>query len=70
MKVIKIFWSDLTASKQNEILELFGDNGNYDVFPLAIIECEDVAVDSHGMFDSPFNYCDAINKETLSENKL
>lgn len=33
IKTIEIYWDDLTESKQNEILEAIGDNGNYDVFP-------------------------------------
>lgn len=41
MKTIEIYWDDLTKEKQEEILELLGDNGNYDVFPIAIIEYAD-----------------------------
>lgn len=40
IKTIEIYWDDLTESKQNEILEALGDNGNYDVFPIATIETE------------------------------
>ena len=40
IKAIEIYWDDLTESKQNEILEALGDNGNYDVFPIATIETE------------------------------
>lgn len=40
IKTIEIYWDDLTESKQNEILETLGDNGNYDVFPIATIETE------------------------------
>ena len=32
-----IFWDDLSAETQTELLNLIGDNGNYDVFPLASI---------------------------------
>ena len=39
--MIRIFWDDLTQSKQKEILVAFGDNGNYDVFPVAEIPTED-----------------------------
>lgn len=39
---IEIYWDDLTKEKQNEILEVLnGDNGNYDVFPIATIEFEE-----------------------------
>lgn len=41
MKTIEIYWQDLTAEKQAEIFETLGDNGNYDVFPIATIEVED-----------------------------
>ena len=40
IKTIEIYWDDLTESKQKEILETLGDNGNYDVFPIATIETE------------------------------
>ena len=35
--VIEIYWDDLTKEKQDEILEALGNNGNYDVFPIAQI---------------------------------
>lgn len=35
--MIEIFFNDLTKEKQQEILEALGDNGNYDVFPIATI---------------------------------
>ena len=34
---IEIYWQDLTKSKQDEILQVFGDNGNWDVLPIAIL---------------------------------
>ena len=34
-KVIQLYWDDLSASAKERLLELLGDNGNYDVFPLA-----------------------------------
>ena len=37
-KAIEIYWDDLTESKQKEILDALGDNGNYDLFPVATIE--------------------------------
>ena len=37
-KQIEIFWQDLTRAKQDEILRIFGENGNWDVFPIATIE--------------------------------
>ena len=42
MKTIEIYWQDLTAEKQAEIFEILGgENGNYDVFPIATLEFED-----------------------------
>ena len=41
MKTIEIYLQDLTAEKQAEIHETLGDNGNYDVFPIATLEFED-----------------------------
>ena len=35
---IEIYWQDLTLSKQREILQAFGENGNWDVFPIAAID--------------------------------
>ena len=34
---ITIHWADLTPAKQSELLSAFGDNCNYDVFPIAEI---------------------------------
>lgn len=41
-QTITIFWDDLTKEKQAEILDAFGENCNYDVFPVAEIpvDCE------------------------------
>ncbi len=36
-KKIEIYFNDLTPEKQKEILDALGDNGNYDVFPIAVI---------------------------------
>ena len=38
---IEIYWNDLTADKQQELLNALGANGNYDVFPIATIEIEE-----------------------------
>ena len=35
---IEIYWQDLTRAKQSEILHVFGENGNWDVFPIATID--------------------------------
>ena len=36
-ETIPIYWNDLTPEKQKELFEALGDNGNYDVHPLAEI---------------------------------
>ena len=43
---IEIYWQDLTQAKQGEILQVFGENGNWDVFPITTIDVptEDEAV--------------------------
>ena len=41
MKTIEIFFDDLTKEKQAEILDTLGDNGNFDVVPIATIEFEE-----------------------------
>lgn len=32
--MIQVFWKDLTAEKQEEIINEFGDNCNFDTIPL------------------------------------
>jgi hypothetical protein len=32
-----IYWNDLSAETQAELLNLIGDNGNYDVFPIVSV---------------------------------
>ena len=38
---IEFYWQDLTPKKQEELLGIFGDNGNWDVIPFCTIETED-----------------------------
>lgn len=38
---IEIYWNDLTEKKQKEILELLGDNNNWDVIPIVTFEIEE-----------------------------
>ena len=42
-----LFWDDLAAETQTELLNLIGDNGNYDIFPLVSLNIsqddEDIA---------------------------
>lgn len=40
--MIEIYWGDISSEKQQEILDAFGENCNYDVFPIVQIpESED-----------------------------
>ena len=39
--MIEIYFSDLTKQKQDEIVEAFGDNGNFDVYPIATFLTDD-----------------------------
>lgn len=42
MRTFEIYFEDLTPDKQQELIEfLGGDNGNYDVIPLATLEEDD-----------------------------
>ena len=41
----KIFWNDLTPDCQKRLEKFLGDNGNYDVFPIATITKECVEND-------------------------
>jgi hypothetical protein len=34
---IEILFDDLTPEKQAEVLAKLGDNGNFDIFPIAVI---------------------------------
>ena len=48
MSKIEIYWDDLTKAKQDEIIEVFGDNCNYDISPMATIDAyldEDVTME-------------------------
>ena len=38
---IEIYWKDLTKEKQKEISNKLGDNNNWDVFPISVIEIEE-----------------------------
>ena len=38
---IEIYWDDLNAEKQQELMNALGDNGNYDIYPIATIEIEE-----------------------------
>lgn len=69
MKTVKIYWSDLTLSKQKEIIELLGDNGNYDVFPLTIIEYEEESYELPVASDSQAKTYNAVSKEN-DKNKV
>ena len=41
MMQIEIYWNDLTKEKQDEIMAMLGEYGNWDVFPMATIEIEE-----------------------------
>lgn len=35
--MLEIYWKDLTAEAQQRILDEFGENCNFDVFPIAVL---------------------------------
>lgn len=41
MPRIEFYWDDLTKEKQKEIIEVMGDNNNWDVFPFCVLEVEE-----------------------------
>ncbi len=41
MVEIEIYWQNLTEKKQQEILELLGENHNWDTFPMCTISIFD-----------------------------
>lgn len=43
--MVQIFWKDLTAEKQQEIIDEFGDNCNFNVFPIAELHADEVEDD-------------------------
>lgn len=38
LMIVKIFWRDISEEKQAEIIKAFGDNCNFDVFPITVLE--------------------------------
>lgn len=64
MKTVEIYWKDLTEAKQREILELLGDNGNYDIFPIAVIDYELNKGELESLSDEEFIVLNKIAKET------
>ncbi len=41
MAQVEIYIQDLTEEKQKEIIKMLGDNGNYDIVPIATINKEE-----------------------------
>ena len=39
-KQLSIYWSDLNEKKKQEIIEEFGDNFNWDAFPIVTLDIE------------------------------
>lgn len=35
---IELYWDDLTERTKEELLNLWGENGNYDVFPIVELD--------------------------------
>ena len=64
MKTVERYWKDLTEAKQREILELLGDNGNYDIFSIAVIDYELNKGELESLSDEEFIVLNKIAKET------
>ena len=39
--VVEFYWDDLTDKKKQELLDMFGDNFNWDCFPFCTLEISD-----------------------------
>ena len=62
---IEIYWQDLTPAKQSEILRAFGENGNWDVFPIATIDMPaeaDLERESRARVPSYYYFMEADNE--------
>ncbi len=49
MKTMEIYLSDLNEVAREEFINLFGEDGNYDIAPLFIYEQEDKESDDEGV---------------------
>lgn len=43
--MIELYWDDLSQETQKELLTIWGDNGNYDVFPIITMPVGDPDAD-------------------------
>lgn len=41
MITVRIYFGDLSEKTQEKLISVFGDNMNWDVFPMATLEIED-----------------------------
>lgn len=60
---IEIYWQDLTPAKQQEILEAFGENCNFDSFPIATIPIDPDGSDNLDCgdgFDDYLSICEEV----------
>ena len=49
----EIYWDDLKPETQKELLELMGDNGNFDVIPIATFSIDETEMVSETPQTSP-----------------
>ena len=50
MREFEIYLTDLTPEAQKRFIEFYGDDGNFDVFPLATFECDDFDDEDEDLF--------------------
>lgn len=41
MITLRLYFNDLTKERQDKIVEVFGDNCNWDIIPICTLEIED-----------------------------
>ena len=39
-KVVQLYWDDLSVEAKERLLDVLGENGNYDMFPTALAVAE------------------------------
>ena len=42
MVTIRIYWQDLSKNMQSQLKKIFGNNMNWDIFPISVVEIDDI----------------------------
>ena len=63
--IVKIFWQDISEEKQTEIIKAFGDNCNFDVFPITVLESSESEDNVRVIKYAPTKDSEVVNLEML-----